>query len=166
MIDLDGTIIGTPDEEKGIAGLRLFLEYEWHVAVVTNQPPRLHATDMEHVNAILFSWLGVELPWYICSHGRDDGCSCRKPEPGLLLKAMHDLDVPCVRSWMIGDKWSDMLAGQRAAVGTCLVEEFGYKQKGETPMQKTDPPDLFCKDLQDAAKVLTCLMSDEGVDQR
>jgi len=157
MIDLDGTIIGPLDEEKAIAGLRLFLVHGWHVAIVTNQPPRPHATDIEHVNNVLFSRLGIELPWYVCKHDRDAGCDCRKPEPGLLLRAMRDVDVRCYRSWMIGDKWSDMLAGQRAAVRTCLVEEFAYKQRGETPMQETDRPDLFCKNLHDAAKVITCL---------
>lgn len=157
MIDLDGTIVGIPDEEKGVAGLELFLEHNWHVAIVTNQPPRPHATDIEHVKSVLYSRLGLELPWYICSHGQDEGCGCRKPKPGLLLKAMRDVDVPCVQSWMIGNKRTDMVAGHRAAVSTCMVEEFTHNHKGKPPRQKTPPPDLFCRDLEFAAEVLTCL---------
>jgi histidinol-phosphate phosphatase family protein len=60
---------------------------------------------------------------YMCPHGPEDGCSCRKPLPGLLLQAANDLSLDLQRSWMIGDAWSDVQAGEAAGTrGTILLK--------------------------------------------
>ena len=60
---------------------------------------------------------------YMCPHKPEDGCSCRKPLPGLLLQAAKDLSLDLQRSWMIGDAWSDVLAGTAAGMrGTILLK--------------------------------------------
>lgn len=51
---------------------------------------------------------------YFCFHGPDDGCGCRKPAPGLLLRAGEDLGVELSASVMVGDKPSDVQAGRSA----------------------------------------------------
>ncbi|WP_164256178.1 HAD-IIIA family hydrolase, partial [Stenotrophomonas maltophilia] len=48
-------------------------------------------------------------------------CTCRKPEPGLILRAAEELNADLARSWMIGDTTSDMLAARRAGVRGILV---------------------------------------------
>lgn len=53
---------------------------------------------------------------YMCPHRPEDGCSCRKPLPGLLLQAAKDLSLDLQRSWMIGDAWSDVQAGEAAGL--------------------------------------------------
>ena len=65
---------------------------------------------------------------YVCLHHPTVGeppyravCDCRKPEPGLLTRAAADLGLDLSRSWMVGDKISDILAGRRAGVGSILV---------------------------------------------
>ena len=59
---------------------------------------------------------------YMCPHKPEDGCSCRKPLPGLLLQAAKDLSLDLQRSWMIGDAWSDVQAGEAAGMrGTVLL---------------------------------------------
>ena len=59
---------------------------------------------------------------YMCPHKPEDGCSCRKPLPGLLLQAAEDLSLDLQRSWMIGDAWSDVQAGEAAGIrGTILL---------------------------------------------
>jgi D-glycero-D-manno-heptose 1,7-bisphosphate phosphatase len=59
---------------------------------------------------------------YMCPHKPEDGCSCRKPLPGLLLQAAKDLSIDLQRSWMIGDAWSDVQAGEAAGMrGTILL---------------------------------------------
>jgi len=59
---------------------------------------------------------------YICPHAPDDGCECRKPKPGLLLRAAKEMSLDLKSSWMIGDAWSDVQAGQSAGVwGTIMV---------------------------------------------
>jgi D-glycero-D-manno-heptose 1,7-bisphosphate phosphatase len=60
---------------------------------------------------------------YMCPHKPEDGCSCRKPRPGLLLQAAKDLSLDLQRSWMIGDAWSDVQAGKAAGMrGTILLK--------------------------------------------
>jgi D-glycero-D-manno-heptose 1,7-bisphosphate phosphatase len=60
---------------------------------------------------------------YMCPHKPEDGCSCRKPLPGLLLQAAKDLSLDLQRSWMIGDAWSDVQAGEAAGIrGTILLK--------------------------------------------
>jgi histidinol-phosphate phosphatase family protein len=51
---------------------------------------------------------------YYCPHRPDEGCNCRKPEPGLILKASIELEIDTANSWMIGDKEIDLEAAKRA----------------------------------------------------
>ena len=62
---------------------------------------------------------------YMCPHKPEDGCSCRKPKPGLLLQAAKKLSINLQRSWMIGDAWSDVLAGQSAGVRRAILLKTG-----------------------------------------
>jgi len=54
--------------------------------------------------------------WYCCPHAPGDGCGCRKPEPGLLSAAAHDLGLNLRRSYFIGDQPTDMAAAELAGV--------------------------------------------------
>jgi D-glycero-D-manno-heptose 1,7-bisphosphate phosphatase len=62
---------------------------------------------------------------YMCPHKPDDGCFCRKPKPGLLLQAAKELSLDLQRSWMIGDAWSDVQAGQLAGVRQTILLKTG-----------------------------------------
>ncbi len=62
---------------------------------------------------------------YICPHRPEENCSCRKPKPGLLLQAANDLSLDLSRSWMIGDAWSDLQAGQMAGVRQSILVRTG-----------------------------------------
>ena len=75
---------------------------------------------------------------YMCPHKPEDGCSCRKPLPGLLLQAAKDLSLDFQRSWMIGDAWSDVQAGKAAGMrGTILLKTGrGTEQLLQAPMKK------------------------------
>lgn len=59
--------------------------------------------------------------WYYCPHLPADGCSCRKPQPGLLLKAASELGIDLNVSWMLGDKISDIQAGLAAGCSSGMV---------------------------------------------
>jgi histidinol-phosphate phosphatase family protein len=88
-------------------------------AVVTNQSGiargRLTAAEVESVNRRLDELLGGIGPVFVCPHGPDDGCPCRKPAPGLLLAAVHALRVAPADCAVLGDIGADVLAA--AAVG-------------------------------------------------
>jgi D-glycero-D-manno-heptose 1,7-bisphosphate phosphatase len=66
---------------------------------------------------------------YACPHAPDDGCPCRKPQPGMLLQAARDLDIDLERSYLVGDAVSDMEAGLRAGCQPVMVRSGrGTKQ--------------------------------------
>lgn len=58
---------------------------------------------------------------YCCPHDYADRCECRKPQPGMLLRAARENGFNCAGSWMIGDSESDMEAGRRAGCRTVLI---------------------------------------------
>jgi D-glycero-D-manno-heptose 1,7-bisphosphate phosphatase len=76
---------------------------------------------------------------YMCPHKPDDGCFCRKPKPGLLLRAAEELslDLPC--SWMIGDAWSDVQAGQTAGVRLAILLKTG---RGKEQLLQSCPENI------------------------
>ena len=59
---------------------------------------------------------------YFCFHTPEDRCDCRKPAPGLLLKAAAEWNIDLLSSWMIGDKLSDVEAGKQAGCQTILLQ--------------------------------------------
>lgn len=84
--------------------------------------------------------------FYFCTHGPDDGCVCRKPQPGLLLQAEKDLHIDLPRSYMVGDKLIDVQAALAAGVQPILVGTgYGRKEKGALPVGVP-----FVEDLLDA----------------
>ncbi len=58
---------------------------------------------------------------YYCPHHPNDGCECRKPRPGLLLRAAEELNLDLAASWLIGDSSSDLEAALAAGVHPILV---------------------------------------------
>ena len=77
----------------------------------------------------------------VCSHDDGDGCACRKPAPGLLLDAARDWQIDLGRSFMIGDREKDLIAGRRAGCRVILVGEQTVPSK----------PDFSAPDLLMAA---------------
>ena len=62
---------------------------------------------------------------YLCPHTPEENCICRKPKPGLLLQAANDLSLDLSRSWIIGDAWSDLQAGQMAGMQQSILLRTG-----------------------------------------
>jgi len=85
--------------------------------------------------------------WYFCPHGPDDGCSCRKPAPGMILEAADKLDIDLSKSWIIGDKSTDIKAGRMSGLKTILVET-GYA--GAEPGARKIKPDFIAAGIHEA----------------
>lgn len=65
---------------------------------------------------------GIEIAgFYYCPHEMNEDCDCRKPKPGLLLKAAKDYNINLRKSVFIGDEERDLLAGNAAGCKTILV---------------------------------------------
>ncbi|RME50294.1 MAG: HAD family hydrolase, partial [Deltaproteobacteria bacterium] len=60
---------------------------------------------------------------YHCPHGWDEGCACRKPNPGMLFQAQRDFDLDLSRTWFLGDDERDELAARRAGARFAMVSE-------------------------------------------
>jgi len=76
----------------------------------------IHANLLDHLRAAGIPLLGI----YCCTHERNT-CTCRKPQPGLLLQAAREHAIDLAASWMIGDNETDIEAGRRAGCRTILV---------------------------------------------
>lgn len=86
---------------------------------------------------------------YYCPHDIKDHCNCRKPNPGLLIKAAKEWNIDINQSWMIGDQPSDIEAGKRAGCRTILI-----KNTLASSAPKEPEPDLAAKSLAEAVDML------------
>jgi histidinol-phosphate phosphatase family protein len=66
--------------------------------------------------------------FYYCPHHPDDNCECRKPKPGMLLKAAKEHGIDLKKSYMIGDSIRDMEAGKAAGCATILLTQEANNQ--------------------------------------
>jgi len=117
--------------------IRLLNENEILAVVVSNQAGIAHGYFREEDTALFNRALGEELgklgvridAFYYCPHHPEAGmedyrtdCDCRKPGPGMMLKAAKDMGIDLPKSFMIGDKLTDIEAGKKAGCGTVLVK--------------------------------------------
>jgi D-glycero-D-manno-heptose 1,7-bisphosphate phosphatase len=66
---------------------------------------------------------------YYCPHRPEENCTCRKPNPGMIIKAIEDYSIDTSKSILIGDKTSDIIAGERAKIkNTFLFKGYSHKQ--------------------------------------
>lgn len=91
--------------------------------------------------------------FYYCPHDDADGCECRKPKPGLLLRAAQEHAIALERSVFVGDSWRDIVAGRAAGVKTVLVLSGHVKPEMlDSAEMKKHPPDHVAPDLQGATE--------------
>lgn len=148
MLDRDGTInvdvhyLADPDHMRllpgAASGLRRLRDAGFEFAVMTNQSGIAHGrVDPALLPAIharleaLLAEEGVRLAGiYVCPHKPEDGCACRKPEPGLVRQAQRDIPFDPADSFMIGDKEADVDLG--LAVGaTPILVRTGHGAEAE-----------------------------------
>lgn len=99
---------------------------------------------------------------FLCPHHPNDGCNCRKPNPGLLLQAAEKLSLDLKRSWMVGDAWTDVQAGQTAGVQGAIILKTG---RGVEQLSMVQPngvgEHLICNNLSHAIETI---LEHDGVD--
>ena len=73
---------------------------------------------------------------YMCPHQPEDGCNCRKPRPGLIEQAARELSLDLASSFLVGDMYSDLLAGQAAGISRLALVRtgLGATQLDEAPV--------------------------------
>jgi D-glycero-D-manno-heptose 1,7-bisphosphate phosphatase len=143
LIDRDGTIIvdkvylrdpgGIEFAPGALEGLRLLRDAGFALVLITNQSGiargYFDAATLERIHVRLQSMLAAEglrlEAIYVCPHGPDDGCDCRKPAPGMVRRAMRDLGFRPDEVVVIGDSDADMGAAAAAGVTGVRVAAAG-----------------------------------------
>lgn len=96
----------------------------YQLIIISNQSgigrQYLSFDDVDKVNQRLERLLnerGIQIrEFYYCPHKPDEQCKCRKPEPGMILQAISDYNIDPSQSYLVGDKWTDVLAAIAAGV--------------------------------------------------
>jgi histidinol-phosphate phosphatase family protein len=169
ILDRDGTMVidrgylsdpaGLEFEPGAAEGLKWLCSHGYRLVVITNQSgvgrglftiERLEAMH-ERLN-IMVEEAGAKLEGiYYCPHAPDDGCACRKPELGLLMRAASDLNFAPASAIMIGDKESDVEFGRRAGATTILIAA------GASAVHVRTQADIIAPNLMEAAKAVAAL---------
>jgi D-glycero-D-manno-heptose 1,7-bisphosphate phosphatase len=100
---------------------------------------------------------------HVCFHRSEDGCSCRKPKPGLLLEALalHPAREKA-ESWMVGDRASDVLAGASIGLNTALLADVHGVERRELEANAVEPA-FYAEDLRDFGQFLLAESRKGGV---
>jgi len=122
------------------------------LVVATNQPDVGRGTLKQELVEEIHAEMRRQLPIdrvEVCFHSGKEipACDCRKPRPGMLLRAARELDIDLSRSWMVGDRWRDVDCGHAAGCRTIFVDR-GY---AEELKQK---PDFSARNLAEAADII------------
>ncbi|MBU0484049.1 MAG: D-glycero-beta-D-manno-heptose 1,7-bisphosphate 7-phosphatase [Proteobacteria bacterium] len=146
FLDRDGTI----NEQMGyvnhlsrfvmlpgvVAAVRMLNEHDLPVVVVTNQSGLARGYFPESLLDAVHDKMKEELAAggahlagiYVCPHhpeGKEErfrvDCNCRKPKIGLFEQAARELDLDLARSYVVGDRWSDLKAGRKCGATPVLV---------------------------------------------
>jgi D-glycero-D-manno-heptose 1,7-bisphosphate phosphatase len=123
-----------PDAPAGLEELR---QRGFILIVVTNQPDVARGRQSRENVGQMHGALRRALPIddiLACFHDDSDNCACRKPRPGLLIEAQRKYGIDMSRSFLIGDRWKDIDAGNSAGCRTVLID-YGYDE----PSPRTAP---------------------------
>jgi D-glycero-D-manno-heptose 1,7-bisphosphate phosphatase len=174
FLDRDGTLL----EEAGyldrlerlvffpyaIDAVRLLNRAGFPVVVVTNQAGIARGIFKESFVAAAHRHISDRLAaagarvdaFYYCPHHPEavveefrQVCDCRKPQPGMLTRAAADLDLALDRSFVVGDRWHDLEAGQRVGARTLLVRT-GYGRTEEAAPKAHVQPSAIVDNVIDA----------------
>jgi D-glycero-D-manno-heptose 1,7-bisphosphate phosphatase len=122
------------------------------LVVATNQPDVGRGTLKREVVETIHEHMARALPIdrvEVCFHpgkGASE-CDCRKPKPGMLLRAARELNIDLRASWMVGDRWRDIDCGQAAGCRTILID-YSYNE----PLRAA--PEFKTRNLLEAAELI------------
>jgi len=141
VINSSAVVDGKPHTPKNLeelkilpgveAALVMLRESGYLCIVITNQPDvargKVTMESVEELNNHLRERLAID-DIYACYHDDEDKCECRKPKPGAILGASQMYNINLNESYMIGDRWRDIEAGQSAGCKTVFID-YSYDEK-------------------------------------
>jgi D-glycero-D-manno-heptose 1,7-bisphosphate phosphatase len=117
--------------EGVLEAIRIFKDFDLLPVVITNQPDiargKLTVEEVRSINDYIGLLTHIDF-FYTCIHDDIDFCSCRKPLPGLIHQAASDLDIDVYESFLVGDRWRDIEAGQAAGCTNFFID-YSYPER-------------------------------------
>jgi D-glycero-D-manno-heptose 1,7-bisphosphate phosphatase len=179
FLDRDGTLV----EEAGYAdrlerlifypysidAVRLLNRAGYAVVVVTNQAGVARGIFKESFVAEAHRHISDRLAaggarvdgFYYCPHHPEASvaeyrqtCTCRKPQPGMFTRAAEELDIALDKSFVVGDRWHDLEAGQRVGVRGVLVRTGYGRTEEASPHPRVTPAAIADNVIQAASWIL------------
>jgi histidinol-phosphate phosphatase family protein len=168
FLDRDGTINQDPGYLADPAQMKLLPNVReamgrlraagFQLVVVSNQSGvgrgLIHRDALPRIHAELDRLLGPSAPdhYELCFHHPDENCECRKPKPKLILDSARALGIDLSRSFMVGDKQSDVEAGFRAGCAGVALVRTGEGKSAEKELEPATAlgasrPDFVANDL-------------------
>jgi len=177
FLDRDGVInknsendyVKTWDEfrfiPKAKEAIRALTDAHWDTIIISNQAGVgkgvMSAQAVEEINTRMIDEIerggGEVKAVYYCPHRQDEGCECRKPKPGMLLRAACEHLIEVSESYLIGDKITDIQAGAQVGCTTILVKTGCGEKHFEKHSQWPVIPDYIASDLSEAVELLLIL---------
>lgn len=145
---------------KAREAMKLLANAGWEVIVITNQAGIgkgvMTKKTVEAINARMTAEIeahgGRIKATYYCPHRSDENCECRKPRPGMLLRAAREHKIDLTDCYLIGDAITDIQAGKAVGCRTVLVRtgrgEGQLKNRDEWPVL----PDYIATDIHEGAR--------------
>ena len=135
----------------GVAeALELLKQRGFLLIVITNQPDvargDLELSVADGINDTLKRLLPLDRI-FACYHDDADNCDCRKPKAGAIITTAKELGISIDSSYMIGDRWKDIAAGNTAGCTTIFLDR-GYKEK------RPEAPDYMASCLSEATEFI------------
>ena len=142
-------------EPGALEALGVWSAHGTRISVATNQSgigrgvassgavDAVHEWLRRELNALGVDLVGI----FVCPHAPDEGCECRKPEPGLIRRAVEESGIPEEETMVIGDDLRDLAAGRAAGLRVGLV----LTGKGSRVRDSVDEDALLFKNLIEAA---------------
>jgi len=125
-------------------------QLHFYCLVITNQPDvsrgKIKKKTIIKMNEYLKKELNLD-DIFVCFHDDHDKCECRKPNPGLIFEAAKKWNIKLNKSYMIGDRWKDIDAGNRSGCKTIFIDN-NYEEKIKTK------PDFTSENLLKAVTII------------
>lgn len=177
FLDRDGTInhdtgyIGDPDKvelfpDAGIILAKLKNTYHFKLIVVSNQSGvarGLISTDQvekinEEINKRLKKFNVQIDAFYYCPYhpefNNEELCKCRKPDTGMIMQAVKDLEIDLAKSYLVGDSHVDILAAKNAGIKSILVKTGKGEQSFSILQNDNNFPSFVAENLTEASRFI------------
>lgn len=122
----------------------------YKLIVITNQPDVARGTMKRETVELIHKHMLKTLPIdniRSCFHDSQDNCDCRKPKAGAIFSAAIEFEIDLTNSFMIGDRWRDIEAGQSAGCHTFFID-YGYLET------QPSSPNHIVKSLNEATDII------------